>query len=100
MITIGAGERAPLMSEVLAFQQVLGDRAAVDRNEISFPARTLEMQRLSHQLLSRSRFSLDEDADVVCNHAIQNLKHVLHGRTPAEYLIKRGSLAERAPQVA
>ena len=57
-----AGERSSFVTEELAFEQVLGDRGAVERDEGSCAARTLLVDRARDQLLAGSRLTQDQDA--------------------------------------
>src|SRR5690554_940002 len=57
---LGVSERALLVPEKLGFQQMHGDRSAVEFNEGSICARPAEVQRPGHQLLAGTRFTLDQ----------------------------------------
>ncbi len=56
----GAGERAPLMPEQLRFDQLLGNRGAVHRDERPLPPRAGGVQRPCDQLLAGAMLSLDQ----------------------------------------
>ncbi len=58
VIAVGAGEGAPAIAEEFALQERFGEGAAVDRHEVRLPARSVEVQRLRHQLLAGSGLSL------------------------------------------
>ena len=49
-----AGERAPHMAEELGLEQRLRHRAAVDRDERTFAAAAVRVDRASHELLARA----------------------------------------------
>ena len=49
----GAGERALLVAEELAFQQVLGDRRAIDRDELAAAPRRRLVQAVGQHFLAR-----------------------------------------------
>src|SRR6478735_6952020 len=56
----GAGERALLVSEELAFEQRFRNRRAVDRDEALGAPRRQVVQRAREQLLARPRFAEDQ----------------------------------------
>ena len=59
-----AGERAELVAKELAFEQVRGQRAAVDRDVRPVGAPTEAMQARGDQLLARAAFALDQNGRV------------------------------------
>ena len=59
-IAFGAGERALAVAEELAFHQVLGNRAAVDRHERMLGARAAQMDHARGKLLAAAGFAGDE----------------------------------------
>ena len=75
-----AGEGALLVTEQFAFQQVLGDGGAVDRDErLGGPAGLLVDVAGDH-LLTRTAFAGDQDGGVGGRHLVGELQHGLHGR--------------------
>src|SRR6185295_3315957 len=58
---IGAGERAALMAEELALDQLLRQRRAVDRDQRRFRAVTAAMQFARDQFLARPALAHDQD---------------------------------------
>ena len=58
-----SGERAALVPEELALDELLRDRAAVDRDEFA-DAPTLIMQRARDELFARARFAAHEHRQV------------------------------------
>ena len=61
---VRARERAFLVTEELRLEQVLGHRAAVDRDERALLARARAMDRARHELLAGARFARDQHARV------------------------------------
>ena len=59
-----ARERALLVTEQLGLEQILGHRAAVDRDERALLARARAMDRARHELLAGARFARDQHARV------------------------------------
>src|SRR5690606_25434935 len=55
------GERAALVSEQLAFQELLGNGRAVDRDEPAVLARALRVQGAGNELLARAALAQDQD---------------------------------------
>ena len=67
------------MAEELAFEQVLGDRAAVDGYERFVLPRPRLMDRLGHEALARSALSRDEDVALARDDLFHHDEHFLHG---------------------
>ncbi len=63
MVGLRAGERALLVTEQLALDEVLGQRAAVDRHERTASARLI-VNRARDHFLAGARFALDEHRDL------------------------------------
>ena len=59
-VLAGAGESALHMAEELAFDQLRGDRRAVEGHEGAMRARAAVVQRARHHLLASARFALQE----------------------------------------
>src|SRR5262249_24715535 len=59
-----AGERAFLVPEELALDEVLGDRAAVEHHHRSLRARRQAVDGLRHRLLTGAGLALDDDGGV------------------------------------
>src|SRR6185295_11296167 len=64
-ITVGVGESSLLVPEQLALQQILGDGAAVDRDERRATPRASAMERARDELLARAALARDEDRGLV-----------------------------------
>src|SRR5204862_1385433 len=82
----GAGERAALVTEQLALDEVLGNRRAVELDERFPRAPRQAMDRLGHQVLARAVLAGDEHLGLRRRHA----PHV------GEQLLNRRALAQDA----
>ena len=80
----GPGERPADVAEELAFQEVLGQRAAVDANERAAAARTEPVDRLGDQLLARARLAQQQHRGVRLGHLPREAVDVLHRRAGAD----------------
>src|SRR5262249_36911942 len=87
-LLLRAGEGAALVAEELGFEQVLGHRCSVDRDERLLGARTMTVQRARHKLLSGSRLSGDEHRSARLREPSDRAKHFLHRRRLAENLLR------------
>jgi hypothetical protein len=72
-----AGERALLVAEQLRFEQVFGNRGAVDGDERSVVARAERVQRPREQLLAGAALALEQHRRVGGRRAVQRLRHLL-----------------------
>ena len=70
-----SGECPAGMTEEFAFEKVVGDGAAVDRDELVVDAGDC----LCNQFLAYARFSLDEHGTRMHNRSFDGLAEVLHG---------------------
>ena len=61
---LGVGERAALVAEQFAFEQIVGQRAAIDRNKREFVAGTEIMQRARRELLAGPGIALDQHCGI------------------------------------
>jgi hypothetical protein len=66
------------MPEEFALDQILGQRAAVDRHERSFAAQTLFVNRAGDQLLAGAGLTEDEDRRFRRGDAFDQGSHLLH----------------------
>ena len=80
MGTDRASERALGVTEQLAFQQLLRQRATVDGDEGTRGARAGVVDGLGHQLLARTGRAGDQHADIGCRHHARLLENLLHLR--------------------
>jgi hypothetical protein len=88
-LCVGAGERAALVAEQLALQQVLGYGAAVDGNEPRLAARAALVDGACHQFLARTRLAGDQDIDVRAGHLLDGVEHDVHGLALSDHLAER-----------
>jgi hypothetical protein len=82
---VGAGERPALVAEQLRFQQLFGQRRAVDRDERAALARRGLVNEPRHDFLARARFSLQENRRVGWRHAQRPRDHPLPGGRSADH---------------
>ena len=75
-----AGEGAPLMPEQLALQQVLRDRAAVDRDERPSRARPQLVQRLRQHLLAGAALADQQHRDIGRRQPLDGAADLQHRR--------------------
>ena len=75
-----AGERALDVAEQLALEQVLGDRAAVDRDERLAGARRAVVDLARDQLLAGAGLAGDQHRDVGRRDLLDLAEHLLHRR--------------------
>ena len=76
------------MAKEFGLQQVLRNRAAINRHERSGGASTAAMDRARHQLLARPRLAHDQHVDVGVRHLLDQLVHAAHGRAGARDVVK------------
>ena len=73
---IGAGERPLHVTEQLALEQALGQRAAVDREERTFGARRQLVDVARDDFLTGSRLALDEHGRIGRRDGLDEAQHV------------------------
>ena len=74
----GAGERAALVAEQLAFEQVGRQRRAVDLHERLGPPRRPPVQLARDHFLADAALAAQQHADVAVGHALDHGQHGLH----------------------
>src|SRR6185436_11579341 len=74
----GAGERAALVAEQLALDQVRRDRAAVEHDERALLARRVVVQRLGDQLLARAGLAGDQHRGVGARELLEPREQLAH----------------------
>ncbi len=79
-----ARERAALVTEQLAFHQLLGNRGHVDGDESAVPALAVIVQRARHQLLAGAAFAHDHHGEVGLSEARDDAIDFLHRRRTAD----------------
>src|SRR5262249_7923790 len=77
---VGAGERALLVPEQLALEEVGGDRAAVHDHERLVAASARLVQRLGGLALAGARLALEQDRRVRRGRPFEERDRVTHGR--------------------
>src|SRR4029077_11327544 len=91
-------ERALLVPEDLAFEERLGNRGAVDRNERKSGARAELMNRLRDELLAGPRLARDEHRRARRRRLLDDLVDLPHLGAVADERAERTMLAQLAPQ--
>src|SRR5207244_156110 len=76
----GAGERAPLVAEELALEQLARQRRAVDGDERLGPARPRLVHVACDELLAGAALAFEEDRRSAAGHAGRDREHALQGR--------------------
>ena len=94
-VGIGAGEGPLAMAEELALDQVLGQGAAVDRDERAAGAIALVVEAARDQLLAGAGLAQDHDGGVGGGDRVDQAADLLHGRCLADQ--KRSSLGGLEP---
>src|SRR5262249_1342397 len=79
----GTRERAALVSEQLALEELVRDGGAVERNERAVP-RGVVVDGLRDELLARPRLALDEHGRLRRRDAPDDLVDLLHRRRPTD----------------
>src|SRR5438034_1751511 len=80
----GAGKGSLLVPEKLRFQQTVRNGSAVDLDERPLGTGTVLMDRICHQLFSRTRFAGDQDGGIGRGDPPNQLVHVLHRQAVAD----------------
>ena len=93
MLAHRAGEGALGVPEQLAFQQLLGQRAAVDRHEGLVGASARLMDGVGQQFLARAGGPGDQHADIRGRHHARLLEDALHLRAAGDDLGTPGIVA-------
>ena len=84
---VGAGERAALVAEKLAFQQRLGNRRAVDGQKRGPAAAAVLVDCPRHHFLAGAAFAENQHGHVLRGDPPDGLVELLHGRRVADQLI-------------
>ena len=84
---VGAGERAALVAEKLAFQQRLGNRRAVDGQQRGPAAAAVLVNGPGNHLLARSALAQNQHGHVLRGDPADRLVQLLHGRRVADQLV-------------
>src|SRR5258705_349544 len=78
LVGVRPRERALLVAEQLALDQVLRDRRAVDLDEGTLDAVRVVVNRVGDQLLAGAVLALDQDVRVAGGHTLYQLEQLLH----------------------
>jgi len=78
VLSLGAREAAALVPEHLALDQILRDRAAIDREHRLVLAQAQLVQRVRDDLLAGAALALDQDARIGRGDALDQIKERLH----------------------
>ena len=95
-----AGEGALLVAEEFGFEQVLGQRRAVDGHEGLVLPRGIEMQRAGDEFLAGAALALDQDGAVGIGDLGDEVVDLLHLRARADDVLEAVFLLDDLPQVA
>ena len=93
------GERAAHVAEEIRFEQRLGDRAAVERDEPLTAARAVVMNRARHDFLAGAGLAGDQDRAVGRRNRLEQLEETLHHRALADEPFEAVALLELRAQV-
>src|SRR5207302_238774 len=79
-----AGERALVVTEQLALEELRRDRAAVDHDERAVLALALDVHGLGRDLLAGPGLALDQHRRIRCGCALEDREHAGHLRRGAD----------------
>ena len=98
-LRLGAGKGAALVAEEFRFEQILGNRCRVDRDERLVGARAVPVQGTRHELLAGTRFAGDQHGRVRKRQAPDGAEDFLHRRRLTENLRHQAFLLGRTALV-
>ena len=84
---VGAGKGPRDIAEKLAFQQVFGDRGAVDGKKGLVPAQAVPVEGLGQEALARTRFAQDQHVQVHVHSFLQLFQAGLKSLSAADNLV-------------
>ena len=82
-----ASERAFLVTEELALEEVFRDGGAIDRKKASVAAGAVVVDCAGHELLARATLAGDHHSSVAAGHAAHHFENLLHGLGAADNFI-------------
>ena len=88
LVGAGAGERPFAMAEQFAFDQVFGNRRAVDFDKHLLAPQALRVDRPRHQLFAGSRFAVNEHPPIGRRHQADLLPQRLQRNALADDLAR------------
>ena len=94
-VVVGAGERALAVAEELGLEQLLGNRAAVDRHERHRAAHAHFMDGARDQLLAGARLAGDEHRRHAARDLLDQRANLLHRHRLAGHAAERGAHRRR-----
>src|SRR5438876_10162200 len=86
-----SGKRTLFVTEQFAFQQVLGNGAALDHDKRTIFPRALLMERVRHKFLPRPAFSKYQDGHIRRPALPDRFKELLHRGTTTDNAVKTNS---------
>ena len=92
-----SGESASTMAEELAFEERLGKRTAVLRNEATLLAGAGVVDRTGDEILAGSRLARDEQRGIGGGDFLDHVEDPQHGRALADQLIEGVTALDLAP---
>ncbi|GIW39702.1 MAG: hypothetical protein KatS3mg076_0279 [Candidatus Binatia bacterium] len=96
----GARESAPPVAEELAFEQGVGERPAVERDEGAVREGAFRMDGPRDEFLPGAVLALDEDVALVLRDGLDRLVDLAHGRAPADEFPEAGRPPELEAEAA
>ena len=84
----GTGERPPFVPEEFAFEEVLHDRAAVDRDKRPAGTLAVEVDRPRDELFPCPALAVDQHRSVRHRHLFDRVEDPLHGRALTDDLVE------------
>src|SRR5262245_58926128 len=95
MLADGARERALLVTEKRALDEIAGDRAAVEDDErLAAPARRV-VDAARDELLARPRLAGDHHRELAGRNLLQGREDLAHRRRAADHAVEAVALGER-----
>ena len=89
-----AGERALDVAEEFALEQVLGNRAAVERDQRALGAPAVVVDRARDEFLARAALAEDQDRRVAVGHLVDEIEHRAQRRALAHHVVEAVARAE------
>ncbi len=95
---IGSGECALFMAEEFAFQQALGNAAAIDGHQRRIAALAAGVDRPGDKLLAGPALAEHQHGGLGLGDVVDQLQHLSHGRALTDNFIARGHFVDRAAE--
>jgi hypothetical protein len=99
-LCVGAGIRSPAVSEELAFEQVPGERGAVDRHERAGRSGAEAMDGAGYEFLAGTGLADDEHRAISGRGRMDLLKNGAHRLTPPDQFFNAVAVLALCPQCA